>query len=153
MIVGGGFGGLYAARGTSQSSRSGDAARSPQSPRVSASAVPGGDGGALARRHRVPIRWILRRQKNVDVLLAEVVRVDPARHVLILTDGEMSYDFLILATGATHAYFGHDDWRVTAPGLKSLEDALEVRRRVLMAYERAERETDERSAPRCSRLW
>jgi NADH dehydrogenase len=89
-----------------------------------------------------PIRWILRHQKNVEVLLASVARVDPERRTLILTDGEVSYDFLILATGATHAYFGHDEWEVTAPGLKTLEDALEIRRRVLLAYERAERETD-----------
>ena len=65
-----------------------------------------------------------------------------ARRVLILDHGEMSYDFLILATGATHAYFGHDEWQVAAPGLKTLEDALEIRRRVLLAYERAERESD-----------
>jgi NADH dehydrogenase len=89
-----------------------------------------------------PIRWILRRQKNVEVLLAEVCRVDPARRLLILADGELSYDVLILATGSTHAYFGHDEWQVTAPGLKTLEDALEIRRRVLLAYERAERESD-----------
>ena len=89
-----------------------------------------------------PIRWILRKQKNVEVLLANVVRVDPARRTLVLTDGEVSYDFLILAPGATHAYFGHDDWQVAAPGLKTLEDALEIRRRVLLAFERAERETD-----------
>jgi len=89
-----------------------------------------------------PIRWILRRQRNVEVLLANVERVDAARRTLLLTDGEVSYDFLILATGATHAYFGHDDWQVAAPGLKTLEDALEIRRRVLLAYERAEREND-----------
>jgi len=89
-----------------------------------------------------PIRWILRRQQNVEVLLANVVRVAPERRTLVLTDGEVSYDFLILAPGATHAYFGHDDWQVAAPGLKTLEDALEIRRRVLLAYERAERETD-----------
>ena len=89
-----------------------------------------------------PIRWILRRQKNVEVLLADVQRVDPARKVVILADGEIAYDLLVLAAGATHAYFGHDDWQVMAPGLKTLEDALEIRRRVLLAYERAEREND-----------
>ena len=89
-----------------------------------------------------PIRWILRRQKNVEVLLAEARLIDPKRQVVILTDGEISYDYLIVATGATHAYFGHDDWRPLAPGLKSLEDALQIRRRVLMAFERAEREPD-----------
>ena len=89
-----------------------------------------------------PIRWILRRQTNVEVLLANVVRVVPERRTLVLSDGEFSYDYLVLAAGATHAYFGHDEWRVAAPGLKTLEDALEIRRRVLLAYERAERETD-----------
>jgi NADH:ubiquinone reductase (H+-translocating) len=89
-----------------------------------------------------PIRWILRRQANVEVLLANVRRVDPARRTVVLADGEMTYDFLILATGATDAYFGHDEWRDTAPGLKTLEDALEIRRSVLLAFERAERESD-----------
>ena len=89
-----------------------------------------------------PIRWILRRQLNVEVLLADVRRVEADRQRLVLADGEMSYDFLILATGATHAYFGHDEWRRLAPGLKTIEDALEIRGRVLLAYERAERETD-----------
>ena len=89
-----------------------------------------------------PIRWILRRQKNVEVLLADVQRVDPGRRIVVLADGEIGYDFLILATGATHTYFGHEEWQVMAPGLKTLEDALEIRRRVLLAYERAERESD-----------
>jgi NADH:ubiquinone reductase (H+-translocating) len=90
-----------------------------------------------------PIRWILRRQANVDVLLADVRRVDPSgRKVLLADGGEMTYDYLILAPGATHAYFGHDEWRAVAPGLKTLEDALDIRRRVLLAFERAERESD-----------
>lgn len=90
-----------------------------------------------------PIRWILRRQKNVRVLLGEAVAVDAAARQLKLADGSaLSYDALIIASGATHAYFGHDEWQPTAPGLKSLEDGLEIRRRVLLAFERAERETD-----------
>jgi NADH dehydrogenase len=89
-----------------------------------------------------PIRWILRRQRNVEVQLAEAIRIDPARRVVELADGEVAYDYLILATGATHAYFGHDEWRPLAPGLKTLEDALEIRRRMLLAFERAEREPD-----------
>ena len=89
-----------------------------------------------------PIRWILRHQRNVEVLLADVRRVEPERRTLVLADGEISYDYLILAAGATHAYFGHDEWRRVAPGLKTLEDALDIRRRVLLAYERAEREQD-----------
>jgi NADH dehydrogenase len=78
----------------------------------------------------------------VEVLLAEVTAIVPAERRLILTDGDMSYDYLIVASGATHAYFGHDEWRRTAPGLKTLEDALDIRRRVLLAFERAERESD-----------
>jgi len=89
-----------------------------------------------------PIRWILRRQQNVEVLLAEARRIDVEHKRVILADGELSYDFLILAAGATHAYFGHDEWRRRAPGLKTLDDALEMRRRVLLAFERAEREPD-----------
>lgn len=89
-----------------------------------------------------PIRWILRRQKNVQVWLAEATAIDSARRVVRLTDGEVSYDFLILAAGSTHAYFGHDVWRTNAPGLKTLEDALDIRRRVLLSFEQAEREPD-----------
>ena len=80
-----------------------------------------------------PILWILRRQPNAEVLLAEVREIDRARQRLILTDGELSYDYLIVASGATHAYFGHNEWRMIAPGLKTLEDALDIRRRVLIA--------------------
>src|SRR6185436_16004123 len=89
-----------------------------------------------------PIRWILRRQSNVEVLLADAIRIDLEHRVVVLSDGEIGYDYLIVATGATHAYFGHDDWRPYAPGLKTLEDALGIRRRVLLAFERAERERD-----------
>jgi NADH dehydrogenase len=89
-----------------------------------------------------PIRSILRRQKNTQVLLADAVGVDPAARAVVLADGRLAYDFLIVATGARHAYFGHDDWEARAPGLKSLEDALEIRRRILLAFEKAEREPD-----------
>lgn len=89
-----------------------------------------------------PIRWILRRQGNAEVLLAEATTVDLERNVVVLVDGQVEYDYLIVATGATHAYFGRDEWRALAPGLKTLEDALDIRRRVLLAFERAEREAD-----------
>jgi NADH dehydrogenase len=93
-----------------------------------------------------PIRWILRRQRNVTVELAEVRSVDVAANVVRGAadggDSDVPYDHLIVATGATHAYFGHDEWAAVAPGLKTLEDALRVRRKVLLAFERAERETD-----------
>jgi NADH:ubiquinone reductase (H+-translocating) len=91
-----------------------------------------------------PIRRILRGAANVEVLLGDVESVDVAHKTLKLTDGEISYDYLIVATGATHSYFGHDGWEADAPGLKSIEDATEIRRRVLMAYEAAEREPDAR---------
>ncbi len=142
VIVGGGFGGLYAARALQDVDvevtlldRRNHHVFQPLLYQVASAALSPGDIAS-------PIRWILRHQKNVEVLLADVRRVDPARRTVILADGEISYDFLILATGATHAYFGHDEWQVIAPGLKTLEDALEIRRRVLLAYERAEREED-----------
>ena len=90
-----------------------------------------------------PIRSILRASKNTEVLLAEVRDVDVDARTVRFTDGATaSYDYLVVATGAHHSYFGHDEWEPLAPGLKSLEDALEIRRRVLLAFERAERETD-----------
>ena len=91
-----------------------------------------------------PIRWMLRRQRNVTVLLSNVQAVDPRRRVVLLDDGltEMPYDYLIAATGARHSYFGHGEWEAHAPGLKSLEDALEIRRRFLLAFEMAEKADD-----------
>jgi len=96
-----------------------------------------------------PIRSILRSQRNADVLLAEVARVDPARRVVIFDDGEeLAYDYLIVATGATHSYFGHDEWERLAPGLKTIEDATQIRRRMLFAFEAAEREDEDPVARR-----
>ena len=142
VIVGGGFGGLYAARALRRApvevtivDRRNHHVFQPLLYQVAMAALSPGDIAS-------PIRWIVRRQKNVDVFLAEATGFDLARNRLILRDGVLDYDYLIVATGATHAYFGHDEWRRTAPGLKTLEDALEVRRRVLTAFERAERETD-----------
>ena len=91
-----------------------------------------------------PIRRILRGRENVEILLGEVESIDVATRTLKLADGELHYDFLIVATGATHSYFGHEEWAADAPGLKSIEDALDIRRRVLLAYEAAEREPDAR---------
>ncbi len=85
-----------------------------------------------------PVRQLLRRQKNVRVLMGEVTGVDPARRVVMLGDGPIAYDWLVLATGATHGYFGHDEWAPFAPGLKSLDDATAIRRRLLLAFEQAE---------------
>ena len=89
-----------------------------------------------------PIRWIFRRSPNVRVLLGDATSIDPARRCVLLADGaRLDYDFLIVATGASHTYFGHDEWGCHAPGLKTLEDALHIRRRILLAFEKAERET------------
>ncbi len=96
-----------------------------------------------------PIRHVLRSQENVEVVLGEVEAVDVPAKALKLADGEIHYDYLIVAAGATHSYFGHDEWAAEAPGLKSIEDAVAIRRRILLAYEAAERETD----PRRRREW
>ncbi len=142
VIAGGGFAGLYAARALRRApvrvtvlDRKNHHLFQPLLYQVATAALSPGDIAS-------PIRWILRKQANVEVQLADLTGVDVARRVVTLTDGEIAYDYLILATGATHAYFGHDEWLTVAPGLKTLEDALEIRRRVLLAFERAEREPD-----------
>lgn len=89
-----------------------------------------------------PLRQVLHRQRNLTVLLDEVVGVDLAAHRVHCAQGLLDYDFLVVATGATHAYFGHDEWEPFAPGLKTLDDAFLIRRRVLLAFEHAERESD-----------
>lgn len=143
VIIGGGFGGLSAARALRRApvdvtilDRRNHHVFQPLLYQVAMAVLSPGDIAS-------PIRWILRHQRNVEVLLGEVSRVDTAGQMVHLADGaEVRYDYLVVAAGATHAYFGHDDWRPHAPGLKTLEDALEMRRRVLLAFERAERETD-----------
>jgi NADH dehydrogenase len=90
-----------------------------------------------------PIRWVFRRQQNLRVLLGDAETIDVQARRIALADGAtLTYDYLIVATGASHAYFGHDEWARFAPGLKTLEDALEIRTRMLLAFERAEREAD-----------
>jgi NADH:quinone reductase (non-electrogenic) len=143
LIVGGGFGGLYAAKAfrgqpvdVTIVDRRNHHVFQPLLYQVATAALSPGDIAS-------PIRWVLRRERNVEVLLGEVTRIDPAARTASLADGAtLGYDYAIVSAGATHAYFGHDDWRPFAPGLKTLEDALEIRRRVLLAFERAERETD-----------
>ena len=142
-IVGGGFAGLYAATRLD---------REPVAvtvidrlnyhlfqPLLYQVATAGLSPGDIAQ----PIRHLLSDSDNVTVLLGHAVSIDPARRVVVLADGEIAFDYLILAAGARHAYFGHDDWERLAPGLKDLDDALEIRRRVLLAFEAAERELDE----------
>jgi NADH dehydrogenase len=142
VIIGGGFGGLSAAKALKHApvdvlviDRRNHHVFQPLLYQVATAGLSPGDIAS-------PIRWILRHQRNVQVWLAEAVRVDTERRVVVLTDGEVGYDYLIVASGSTHAYFGHDEWMTDAPGLKTLEDALEMRRRVLLAFEEAEREPD-----------
>jgi NADH dehydrogenase len=143
VIVGGGFGGLDAARALAGRpvrvtllDRHNHHVFQPLLYQVATAALSPGDIAS-------PIRWILRRQKNVEVLLADVRAIDPAAKTVITDVGTMSYDYLIVATGAAHAYFGHPEWAARAPGLKTLDDALEMRRRMLLAFEAAEREQDD----------
>ena len=142
VIVGGGFGGLYAARELAGQpvrvtllDRRNHHLFQPLLYQVATAALNPSDIAA-------PLRSVLRKAANVTVLLAGVAQVNLANRQLALDRGELGYDALVLAAGASHAYFGHDDWEVLAPGLKTLEDALEIRRRVLLAYEAAEREQD-----------
>jgi NADH dehydrogenase len=142
VIIGGGFGGLYAARALRRApveitllDRRNYHLFQPLLYQVATAALNPSDIAA-------PIRRVFRRQPNCRVILAEATAVDVARRCVVLADGTLPYDFLIVATGATHSYFGHDEYARLAPGLKSIEDALEMRRRVLLAFEAAERETD-----------
>lgn len=142
VIVGGGFGGLAAARALRGAAlritlvdRRNHHLFQPLLYQVATAALNPSDIAS-------PIRGILRRQANVEVILGEAESIDLAAHEVALRDGEISYDYLIIASGATHSYFGHEAWERDAPGLKTVEDALEIRRRVLVAYEAAEREGD-----------
>jgi NADH dehydrogenase len=90
-----------------------------------------------------PLRGVVGKNRNTEVVLGEVRDLDVAKRSVILDEGTVPYDDLIIATGATHTYFGHDDWESAAPGLKTIEDATAIRARLLVAFERAERETDE----------
>jgi NADH dehydrogenase len=140
VVIGAGFGGLEAARllaklpvNVTVVDRKNHHTFQPLLYQVATAGISPGEIAA-------PIRWILRGRKNVEVLLGEVAGFDIARQVVKLPDCEIPYDYLIVAAGATHSYFGHDEWEPLAPGLKTIEDALEIRRRVLLAFELAERE-------------
>jgi NADH dehydrogenase len=140
VIVGAGFGGLYAARILARKSvrvilidRKNHHTFQPLLYQVATA-------GLSPAEIAAPVRWIFRGDRNVEVLLGEVQDFDLERRLVKLPNQEIPYDFLIVAAGATHAYFGHDEWEPFAPGLKTIEDALEIRRRVLLAYELAERQ-------------
>jgi NADH:ubiquinone reductase (H+-translocating) len=149
VIVGGGFGGLYAAKALSQ-------------PNVDVTLIDKRNfhlfqpllyqvaTGTLSPADiSSPLRAVLSKSKNTKVLLGEVNDINPKLQQVIVGGEEISYDTLILATGAKHSYFGKDDWETFAPGLKTVEDAIEMRRRIFMAFEAAEKETD----PEKRRAW
>jgi NADH dehydrogenase len=142
VIIGGGFGGLYAARALK---------RVPVTitlvdrrnfhlfqPLLYQVATGGLSPGEIAS----PLRAVLKWHKRTRVMLAEVVDIDPEAKRVVLADGTISYDTLVVAAGARHSYFGHPEWEPLAPGLKTLEDAVEIRRRIFLAFEAAEREED-----------
>ena len=143
VIVGGGFAGLWAARGLARApvritllDRGNHHLFQPLLYQVATAGLSAPDIAA-------PLRHILRRQRNATVLMAEVAAIDKHARLVRLANGEsVEYDALIVCTGATHAYFGHDEWAAHAPGLKTLDDALAIRRRILTAFERAEAERD-----------
>jgi NADH dehydrogenase len=143
VIIGGGFGGLAAARGLAGADvditlldRRNHHLFQPLLYQVATAGLTPAD---IAH----PIRRIVARQRNVEVLLADVTGIDAPSRTVSTADGlTLGYDFLVVAAGATHSYFGHPEWEQFAPGLKTVEDAIEVRRRVLLAFERAERSLD-----------
>lgn len=142
VILGGGFGGLYAARTLAKApvavtviDRSNHHLFQPLLYQVATASLSPAD---IAQ----PIRWVLRNQPNAEVILAEATGVDVRRRAVILADGEVPYDYLVVATGSTHSYFGHDEWSSVARGLKTVDDAIEIRQRCLLSFEAAEREPD-----------
>jgi NADH dehydrogenase len=145
LIVGGGFGGLHAARAFAHAAvrvtvvdRANHHLFQPLLYQTATATLAPSDITA-------PIRWLLRKQSNTEVLMADVERIDTARRVAVADGGALTlpYDYLILAAGARHSYFGHPEWETAAPGLKSIGDAIRIRQRVLLAFERAEKADDE----------
>jgi NADH dehydrogenase len=142
IVIGGGFGGLWAARGLCRApadvlliDRTNHHTFQPLLYEVATA-------GLAAPSIAAPLRQILRRQRNLTVLLGSVSRIDTTARRVFVADTAHDYDYLVLAAGATHAYFGHDSWAPYAPGLKTLEDALAMRKRILLAFECAEAADD-----------
>ncbi len=143
VIIGGGFGGLYAAQHLKYSDAKITLIDRRNFHLFQPLLYQVATGGLSAANIAAPLRAILKRQKNTDVLLAEVKNIDPRHRRVHFSDGKtLDYDQLVVATGATHNYFGNPQWEEHAPGLKTIEDATEIRRKVLMAFEAAEREPD-----------
>jgi NADH:ubiquinone reductase (H+-translocating) len=142
VIIGGGFGGLFAAQSLRKANvritlidKRNFHLFQPLLYQVATGGLSPGDIAS-------PLRGILKKQKNTEVLLGEVIDIDPQNKRVILRDEKIDFDSLILASGVKHSYFGNDEWEELAPGLKTIEDATEMRRKILLAFEAAERETD-----------
>src|SRR5579875_4184724 len=142
VIIGAGFGGLQAARALGNApvevvviDRNNHHLLQPMLYQVATAGLSPADISA-------PIRSVLKREKNVNVVMAEVTGIDLERQCVRTERGEISYDYLVVATGAKHSYFGHDEWEPYAPGLKSVTDATFLRAKILMSFEQAEMETD-----------
>ena len=149
VILGGGFGGLYAAKALKKApaqitvlDRRNFHLFQPLLYQVATGSLSPGEIAS-------PLRRVLHRQQNTRVLLGEAVDLDAERHRVILTEGELEYDTLVVATGSTDSYFGHDEWKHSAPGLKTIEQATEIRSKILYAFEEAEKEHD----PEKQRAW
>lgn len=143
LIVGAGFGGLYAALALRKApvqitivDRRNHHLFQPLLYQVATSILNASDIAS-------PIRNVVRNQKNAKVMLAEALSIDAANNTVVLREGNIEYDYLILATGSTHSYFGHNEWAENAQGLKTVQDALQIRRRILVAFETAESEAEE----------
>src|SRR5579871_5597946 len=142
VIVGGGFGGLYAAQALGKADvqvtlidRRNYHLFQPLLYQVAT-------GGLSPANIAAPLRDVFRKQANAEVLMGEVVSIDATNRTIRLRDGQIGYDTLVVATGVSHQYFGHDQWEPFAPGLKTIDDATAIRRRVLTAFEKAERAAD-----------
>jgi NADH:ubiquinone reductase (H+-translocating) len=149
VVIGGGFAGLWAVRRMRHAAveitlidRSNHHLFQPLLYQVATA-------GLAAPSIAAPLRHILRDQRNVTVIMGEVTGIDAGARRVILRDGSVDYDYLLIASGATHAYFGHDEWERHAPGLKNLDDAFLIRRRILSAFERAEATRDEAERDAC----
>src|SRR5688572_8143993 len=149
VVIGGGFAGLWAVRALRKApvditliDRSNHHLFQPLLYQVATA-------GLAAPSIAAPLRQILRDQRNATVLMGEVTAIDTAAREIAMGSRRITYDYLLVASGATHAYFGHDDWERHAPGLKNLDDAFAIRARVLSAFEEAEAATDDARCDSC----
>src|SRR5438128_1458797 len=135
VIIGGGFGGLYAARSLKRAPVQVTLLDKRNFHLFQPLLYQVATGGLSPANIAAPMLALLRRQQNAQVMLAEAIGIDAANRRVLLSDGEIGYDTLVVAAGARHSYFGKDHWEKLAPGLKTIEDATEIRRRILLAFE------------------